>query len=133
MDELAAATMLGSMATSDSGELATANGEPDVNLSDASVQKIADSVFSVDKENQGDQRGGSEARSGAPRAMDVDLPPRNQPSRVDTHSLLVHNISPGNQAVSTASQLTAASVLKRTAELEERLPGWQGEVPRSGP
>ena len=117
MDELAAATPLESMATSDSGELATANGEPGVNLSDASVQKVADSAFSVDKENQGDQRGGSEARSGAPRAMDVDLPPRNQPSRVDTHSLLVHNISPGNQAVSTASQLTAASVLKRTAEL----------------
>ena len=47
MDELAAATPLESMATSDSGELATANGEPGVNLSDASVQKIADSVFSA--------------------------------------------------------------------------------------
>ena len=86
-----------------------------------------------DQEDEGDQRGGSKARSGAPRAMDVDLPPLTQPSRADTHSLLVHNMSPANQAVSTASQLTAASVLKRTAELFPRGTTAPAAKPRQPP
>ena len=72
MDVLANAFTLESMAISDPAELGTASGEPGVGFSDSSAQKAAGLDFVVDKVNKVNERGGTEARSGALQAMNIE-------------------------------------------------------------
>ena len=117
MDVLANACTLDSMAVSDPTELGTASGEPGVGFSDSSAQKAAGTDFVVDKENEGNERGGTEARSGALQAMDIDMVPRNEASQLGTHLFSGGTVPPSSQTGTAAGRLTKDSVLQRTAEL----------------
>ena len=117
MDELDNAAILEPMIISAPEELGTSSGETCVELNDSSVRMAAGGFYEADKENEEDQRCGSTQRSSASEPLAMDIKSGNEPSDGDTQSILGDTAPACDKAVSTASQLTEAFVLKRTAEL----------------
>ena len=87
----------------------------------------------VSEENEGAQRPTFEARSCARDAVDADNQQQPPPEAADTHSLSAPNGGGGSQGVSTASQLTAAYVQERAAELFPGGTGVPAVKPRQPP
>ena len=117
MDELDDLSTVAPMTIDDDASEVTAPAAPLGSPAEPQEHRTANDVCADEKENEGRQRRGPEARSCAYDGMFVEDQPLNHVVQHDTHLLSAANCSPPNEAAGTAGELSPDSVRQRATEL----------------
>ena len=117
MDELDDLSLVASMTIDDDAREVMASAAPSGSCDAPEEHSNSNDVCADEKENEGRQRRGPEARSCAYDDMLVADQPHNQVVQHDTHLLSSANGSPPDEAAGTAGQLSPVLVRQRATEL----------------